>query len=52
MHEKNKKDTLSIINSQMKMIQERLNNMSYAEIWPQLKLQEEKLSKAIRELEK
>jgi aromatic ring-cleaving dioxygenase len=51
MDDKKKRDTLASMRSQMKMISKRLNDTSYAEIWPQLKLQKQKLDIAIKKME-
>ena len=45
---KKQKDTMAIIEHQLKMIDERLNDMQYAEIWPQLMIQKEKILKHIK----
>jgi hypothetical protein len=52
MDMKKNRDTISSLKSQMKMVQERLNDTQYSPIWPQLKLQEQKLDIEIRNFKK
>ena len=47
MNNKKKSDTMAIINSQLKMIEERLNDRIYCEIWPQLVKDKEKILKGL-----
>ena len=47
MNNKKKTDTMAIINSQLKMIEERLNDRIYCEIWPQLVKDKEKILKSL-----
>jgi hypothetical protein len=46
MNTKKQKDTNSIIQSQLKIIEERLNDRAYCEIWPQLVKDKEKILKS------
>ena len=47
MNMKKQKDTMAIIGHQLKMIEERLNDRAYCEIWPQLVRDKEKILKVL-----
>jgi hypothetical protein len=47
MNKKKESDTNAIIQSQFKMIEERLNDRVYCEIWPQLVKDKEKILKSL-----
>jgi hypothetical protein len=47
MNTKKQSDTNAIIQSQLKMIEERLNDRVYCEIWPQLVKDKEKILKSL-----
>jgi hypothetical protein len=46
MNTKKKADTMAIIGHELKIIEERLNDRAYCEIWPQLVKDKEKILKS------
>lgn len=51
MNDKKKRDTIAVIKSQLNMVKERLQDKHYSPVWHELKIQEEKLERVVKEFE-